>query len=171
MKKLWKEEHCGFAVTLEVMCTLVMLFAMIIFIVFLMMVMNAQRFMNTIMTSTAVEASRWGGNNTRSYQINTGEPPIQNTAQAHLDAIVPEYNASITVTPERISTPGERVYVTVRYHLPSAWQTIGTFTGGGAGSSPPTNAYNRLENRNGYGQGLTMSVSVCSVTKAGALIP
>jgi hypothetical protein len=165
MRKVLQEEHAGFAVTFEVLCTLVMMFAFFFLILFAMMVMNGQRFMNTVMTSTAAEAARWGGMDTNAYRVNVGGAKLVDNAQSQLNLIVPEFNATITGSPAKIANDGDLVTVRIVYHLPPFWRGIGIVNNPTNGTN--FNMYDSLERG---GIGLSMQVSVTSIMKAGRLL-
>lgn len=169
-KKILNEQHAGFAVTLEVMCTLVMMFMFIFMIIFFMMVMNVQRFMNTVLTTTAAEASRWGGTETRAYQINVGGTNLIDSAQQMLDNVInydsngnpTGFFATISGTPNKISHDGDEVLITINYHLPSPWKTLGIVSS----NSQSTDVYSRMEGTSG----MEMSIRVKCIMKSGGLL-
>jgi len=158
MQDTLQSEHAGFAITLEVLCTLVMMFTMLFLVLFLIMVMNAQRFMNTVLTTTAAEASRWGGVPSRAYELNVGGTPLLTSSQQKLNATVPEYHAVITGYPNSITYNGQPVTVTVTYHIPTLWNFGKVHIG------------NAVANVDNTVRNLSMTVRVASNMGAGGLI-
>jgi hypothetical protein len=163
LKSLLQEEHGGFAITFEVLCTITMMFMFFFLILFVMMVMNGQRYMNTVLTSSAAEAARWGGVDTRPYSVNVGGTKLIDNAQNQLNQVVPEFNAVISGTPAKISTDGELITLRVVYHLPPFWAGIGVVNG-------PDSSFDFYQSLERSGTGLSMEVSVRSIMKAGRLL-
>lgn len=161
MKKLLQEEHSGFAITFEVLITVTMIFTFFFLILFVLMVMNGQRFMNTVLTSTAAEASRWGGVKTAAYASNVGGADIITSAQSQLNSIIPEFFPQIKGTPNKILNDGDNITITISYKIPSAFSSFGTVARSTGGSY---NMYSDLSSRQ------TMSIKVKSIMKAGRLL-
>lgn len=166
-----QEEHGGFAITFEVICTMAMLTTMIFLTLFLLMTMNAQRYMHTVLTTTASEASRWGGNNTRAYQLNVdSSKTIQQNAQENLQRVVSQFNPVIRVTPEKISVDGEEITVELRYSIWEAFKSFGTV------QSPTLSGWGSYDLGSASGVGGTlggemrMSINVSSIMKVGTLL-
>lgn len=166
MKKLQKvktflnEEHDGFAFQFEVLATLFMMTVFIVMTLYMLRVMNVQRYMNTVLTSTAATASRWGGVNTNAYLKNVSSTPLLTTSQHQLDIVAADYGAVITGSPSRITYDSQQITVTIYYHLPPVFSTssrVQTIQG--------TN-YNM---RNGLNN-LHMTVNVNSVMSSGRLL-
>lgn len=93
------EKHSGFAITIEVIVTLAMCCIFLTCTLYILKVMNVQRYMNTVMTSTATQASRWGGVNTKTYRNNVSSTSLINQAQSQLDLIASNFNPKITGSP------------------------------------------------------------------------
>lgn len=154
MKNLFNEEREGFAITLEVLVTLVVITMFLTMNLYILRVMNVQRYMNTILTSTAAEASRWGGTNSNAYRKNVSSTPLLEIANAQLNAVAPGYNCHISGSPETITSNGEKITITITYQLPSVFQTM-SMVGG-------TNMY--LTGTR------TMSIAVNSIMSPGSLL-
>lgn len=175
--ELLNQEHGGFAITFEVICTLTMMTTMIFLVIFLMMTMNAQRFMHTVLTTTAAEASRWGGYNTYAYHLNvngrtdySGENLVQ-TANKMLISVVPQFNPVLTCDTPKISHNGQKITVEIRYSIWDAFKSIGTV------NSPSLNSgWRTLDLGTASGSGgslggeMHMKIGVYSTMKAGSLL-
>lgn len=159
IKKELAAEHGGFAITFEVLCTFSMMFMMLFFILFVMMVMNGQRYMNTVLTTTAAEAARWGGVNSRAYIVNISNESLLTSAQNQLNAVVPEFNARIGGVPNYITYDGQKITLWIQYSLPPFWASIGTVSG----TNGNYNMYNDVRN-------LSMTIQVNSIMVKGDLL-
>lgn len=126
--KVLNDEHNGFAVTLEVLATLFMFTMFMCTTFYILRVMNVQRYMNTILTSTAAEASRWGGTNTNAYRLNVDTTPALVKAQQELNYLCLDYGATITGGPSTINAIGDPITIQISYHLPPVFQTFGKVT-------------------------------------------
>lgn len=124
LKDELQKEHAGFAVTFEVMITLVSLCVMLNFTLYILRVMDVQRYMNTVMTSTASQASRWGGVNTKPYASNVSSTTLLATAQSQLDYVAVGFNAKITGSPDKITNIGDSITIIINYTLPSVFSTM-----------------------------------------------
>ena len=156
---LINEEHAGFAITLEVMATLFMLFAFISFTLYFLRVMNVQRFMNTVLTSTAEQASRWGGVDSNAYRENVADNSLLNIATHELKEVAPDFNPSINGTPDKISNDGDKITITISYGLPEAFKNLSKVTS----LEDQYDMYNVT-------QSMHMQVSVNSIMEAGVLL-
>lgn len=155
------DEHGGFAVTLEVLATLVMLFTFLVMILYFLRVMDVQRYMNTVMTSTAAQASRWGGVNSKAYRENISTKPLLITAQEQLDSVASDFGATISGTPlDKISYDGERITIKISYHLPEVFSTMSKVNGVSGNSY---DSFSKTKN-------MSMKVSVSSIMEAGGLL-
>lgn len=157
--KCMNEEHGGFAVTLEVLCTLVMLCVFLNSTLYILRVMDVQRYMNTVMTSTAAQAARWGGANSKAYKDNVSSQSLMSTAQDQLNYVASDFNPVITGNPAKITYNSQPITITIRYGLPSLFSTMSKVNG--VGSS--YDMYNKTRN-------MSMKVSVNSVMEAGKLL-
>lgn len=124
MIKFLKQKHKGYAITFEVICTLLMFITFITMTLYVLRVMNVQRFMNTVMTAAAAQASRWGGNYTRAYEMNVGKDPIQAIAQNQLNTIARDFEPEIKISPEKITLDDDTITVVISYRLPPIFGTM-----------------------------------------------
>ena len=157
----------GFVITVEVMATLVVLTMFLSTSLYVMKVCQVQSYFNTVMTSTAAEASRWGGTNTRPFRENVSTTPILVQAQSELNRNAANYNARITGNPARIMSNSDRITIRIDYSLPSPFSASG-----GPGSS-----YNRVQSVDGSStdmystlRNMHMQVSVYSIMQPGRLL-
>lgn len=153
-------EHAGFAVTLEVLVTLVMMFTFLIMTLYFLRVMDVQRYMNTVMTSTAAQASRWGGVNSNAYRVNVSTTPLITTAQQQLQYVASDFNPVITGSPNKITYNGQKITIKIKYSLPSVFSTASKVYSPSSGSY---DMYTKTRN-------MSMSVSVNSIMEAGKLL-
>ena len=154
-----KEEHNGFAITLEVIATLAMMTVFLVTTLYILRVMNVQRYMNTVLTSTAAQASRWGGVNSKAFRDNISSTPLLVTAQEQLNYVAPDFNAKISGNPSKISYNGETITIRISYGLPPVFDTMSKV-------NVPTGSYN-LYNQT---RNMKMSVTVHSIMEAGKLL-
>ena len=163
MLKELNKEHSGFAITLEVLATLFMFTVFMSIILYTIRTMNVQRYMNTILTSTASSVSRWGGYNTQAYKnnVNSTENLLQ-TAQKQLEVVAPLADWGSIITCDTPSITGNNQYITVKisYHLPPVFQDMSKVT---ALSGDQYDMYNKTNN-------LSMSISIKSIMKYGNLL-
>lgn len=164
MKKLLKEEHNGFAISLEVMLTLCIIFTFLSMFLYIDRIMNLQRYMNTCMTSAAIQASRYGGNNTKAFHENViAGQTISEYYNNKLDQIAKDYGYSyngaqasfnLTITPDRIRYDSQEINVVLNYYIPSSFSS-----------------YSKVFNADMYdGNTKQITVRVCSIMKAGELL-
>lgn len=158
-KKALNEEHAGFAVTLEVLATLSMICVFVNFILYFLRVMDTQRYMNTVMTSTAAQASRWGGTNTKAYSENISSTPLITTSQQQLNYVAADFNAVITGSPAKITYDSQPITISIRYSLPSVFSTMSKVNGVGG-------SYDMYRDT----RDMRMSVTVNSIMEAGNLL-
>jgi hypothetical protein len=121
IRRKTRDKHGGFVITFEVIMTLVMVTTILTATLYLVKVMSAQRYMNTVLTSTTELVARWGGTDTRPYAENVSSTPIMTTAQEQLNDIAPDYSPVITCTPSKITTYSQNVSCTITYRIPTAW--------------------------------------------------
>lgn len=157
MIKFLKQKHKGYAITFEVICTLLMFITFITMTLYVLRVMNIQRFMNTVMTSAAAQASRWGGNYTKAYAINVGKDPIQAIAQEQLDRIAGDFRPEIVIFPDKISSNNDPIFVEISYELPPIFGTMSKINLPGA-------SYDM------YTKDMKMSIFVRSIMEPGSLL-
>ncbi len=155
LKELVNDEHSGFAVTLEVICTLVIITMFVIMTTYILGVMNVQRYMNTAMTSAAAEASRWGGNYTEAYKKNSSHTAsISLCTYNQLKNLPFVRDVSVSITPTKITYDSQPITVTISYRYANAFASVGMVGN--------TNMFD--------GNKKTISVTVYSVMKSGDLL-
>lgn len=159
LKETLQEEHDGFVITVEVLCTLVMIYLFLFVMLYSLRVMNTQRYMNTVLTSTATAASRWGGVNSRPYRLNVSTTPLLTTAQQQLNYVAGDYNPIITGSPSYVTSYSSPITIQIKYTLPSVFETFGRVT---SNTGSQADMYNRTRN-------LGMSMTVYSVMRGGKL--
>lgn len=159
MKNILNQKHKGFAMTLEVLATLFMLTVLVNLTLYNIRVMNVQRYFNTILTSTAAQASRWGGVNTRAYKVNVLAIDLLSDAKSELVKVAPDYSPNITGTPDKIKSNSEKITITIYYRLPSVFSTNSKVS---SLSGSQVDMYN--------GNTKTMSISVHSIMESGNLL-
>ena len=160
LNNILEEEHAGFAITLEVLATLFMITMFISFTLYFLRVMDVQRFMNTVLTSTAEQASRWGGVNSNAYKNNISNEPLLTTAQTQLNSIASDFNPKISGTPDKINEDGDKITVKITYSLPKIFSTMSKVNSIDGNS---IDTYSTLKN-------LHMQISVNSIMESGALL-
>lgn len=154
------EEHAGFAVTLEVLATLCMLFVFLNATLYILRVMDVQRYMNTVMTSTAAQAARWGGADSKAYKDNVSNVPLITTAQQQLNYVAADFSPVISGNPAKITYDSQPITITIRYSLPSVFSTMSKVNGVNG------NSYDMYAKT----RDMKMQVSVSSVMEAGKLL-
>lgn len=160
-KSILNEEHSGFAITLEVIATLVMLCIFLNLTLYILRVMNVQRYMNTVMTATATQASRWGGINSNAYHNNVSSTPLLVSAQYQLTYVANGFNAVIGGSPDKISNNGDKITIWIDYTLPSVFQTSGMSKVSGVNESHDMYDKTKI---------MRISVTVNSIMEAGKLL-
>lgn len=154
--RLSNEEHDGFAISLEVLVTLVSITTFITFTLFFLQVMNVQRYMNTVLTSTAIQAAKYGGTDTNAYRINvSNSKPLMTSAQEALNLYASPYNPRISGSPTKITNANQNITIVLTYSLPSPFSQFGP--GGDA------TIYNTIKN-------MRMVVTVESVMDPGGAL-
>lgn len=158
--EIMKENHNGFAITLEVLATLAMMCVFINFTLYMIRVMNVQRYMNTVMTSTAAQAARWGGANSKAYKDNVSTVPLMQTAQSQLKYVAEDFNPVISGSPEKIENNGDKITITIKYGLPDVFSTMSNI------NSVSGKNYDMFEKT----KEMKMQIVVNSVMEAGKLL-
>lgn len=157
------KEHAGFAVTFEVMFTLVLITTFLSFTLYFLRVMDVQRFMNTVMTSTAEQASRWGGVNSTAYKKNISNTPLLTTAQNQLNYIARDFNPIITGSPNKIANNDDLITIKITYKLPPIFNTMSKVYGFDSNSASYENLGSQLND-------MSMQISVHSIMESGKLL-
>lgn len=154
-KNVMKESQSGFAITIEVMVSLLTVTLIMLNTTYLLTAMNTQRYMNTVLTSTAAEASRWGGVDTKAYRANVSDTSIISRAQSNMSDIPVGYCPRISGTPKTISDNSEIITITIDYNLPGIFEMSGNKTSYESGCP---------------GAKMQMKVNINSVMEAGKLL-
>lgn len=160
LKTELNKEHYGFAICLEVIVTLAMIFIFLNMNLYVLRVMNVQRYMNTVMTSTAAQAARWGGADSEAYAKNISSTPLLKTAQNQLNMVAMDFSPKISATPDKIKNSGDEITVTIKYHLPPVFSTMSKVY---SSSGDSFNMYNKTRN-------MKMQIKVRSIMEAGKLL-
>ena len=158
--KFKETEHEGFATTLEVIVTLAIMTTFLCLTLYILEVMNVQRYMNTVLTSTAAQAARWGGVNSNAYRNNVSSTPLITSAQNQLNSVASDYGAIITGGPNKITNNNQKITLRISYQLPNAFHSISKVT------SPDGSQYDMWEKT----KNMSMQVSVNSIMEAGKLL-
>ena len=159
IKSTLEQKHSGFAISLEVIATLIMMCVFLNMTLYVLRVMNVQRYMNTVLTATATQASRWGGVDTKAYYSNVSNTPLLASAQEQLTAIAPDFNTAIAGSPDKITENGQGITITILYSLPSVFSTLSKVNGNG-------DSYDMYDST----RDMHISVTVDSIMEAGKLL-
>lgn len=119
MKRSLNRKIKGYAITLEVIFTIAMFATFFNATIYLLNALNVQRYMDTVLTSTVIQAAKWGGTNSNAYLANGMNYSILDNARQQLSDLPRGFSASISATPEKISKEQRNVEVTVKWKLPS----------------------------------------------------
>lgn len=118
MKKVIIRKVKGYVLTFEVIFTLAMMFTLMTITLYFLSALDAQRYMNTILTSTAIQMSKSGGRS-NSYTRLNGIEDIISSSQNELDRSMDgSFNAKIDGTPAAVTSTGEKVYVKLTWEYP-----------------------------------------------------
>lgn len=163
MCKVLKNEHSGFAITLEVLFTLCTLFTFLTMFLYITRVMNLQRYMNTCLTSAAIQAARYGGNNTKAFHENVHSGSVSAYYTDKLNSIAKDYSGTFTgaqanlylqISPEKIEYDTEPIHLTLTYTIPGVFSS-----------------YSKIGHYDMYdGNSKTIRLTVNSIMKAGDLL-
>ena len=129
-----KEKH-GFTATFEIMLLALLVTLFIGYIVYAVTLYNQKRYFSMVATNTCIEASRYGGNNSKAYklEVDTNKSIADNANAALQKATVPGFNATISVSDINYST--DMVNVVLTYNFLSGNQWWDTVTGLGGSRS------------------------------------
>lgn len=155
-----KRKRKSFVATIEVMVTLVLITMMSSLTLYSIRVMDVQRYMNTVLTNSIAEASRWGGFDTLPYQNNVGGGTILGKAQNDLNRFAPDFHPKITGSPNKIGSTTV-VQGRIDYHLPPVYGTISNIVSPSTGEE--FNMYEGVRN-------LHMQSSAHSIMQPGILL-
>jgi len=115
--KFFKRRVKGYAITLEVIFTLMIFSIFVSMTMFTMTALDSQRYMNSILTSTLIQGAKSGGFN-NSYTIINGLGDIQYTAQKEIDKLNKILGSpKIECIPDVVK-PGDKVRCTIKWKYP-----------------------------------------------------
>lgn len=129
------------------------------FTLYMLRVMDVQRYMNTVMTSTAAQAARWGGSDSKAYKDNVSNTSLLVNAQNQLNYVASDFSPIIYGGPAKITYNGQPITISIKYSLPSVFSTMSKVNG----VNKSYDLYSTTRN-------MSMSVSVNSVMEAGKLL-
>lgn len=126
-RQFLNKKRKGYAIAFEVMITLVLITLYIQVTLYSLVMLNAERYMNSVLTSTAIQTAKWGGTHTNAYLVNqvggvSGNmgTTIQDNANALLarEGYDRMFGASILAGPKCIDENNDQITVTLRYKMP-----------------------------------------------------
>ena len=117
MKKFIKRKVRGYVITFEVMCTLALMVMIMNFTLYCLTAFDTQRYMSTVLSTTTIEISKWGGTNNNATVMNqVGD--IIGTAQNELNSLAPKFNPVITGGPNKVTNIGEKIWCELEWTYP-----------------------------------------------------
>jgi len=117
LAKIFNRKVKGYAITFEVIFTIVLLIMMINFILYCLVTLDTQRYMSTVITSTIIESAKWGGTNNTATRIN-GIGDIIETSQKQLELVAAKFHPVITGGPEYITNSTQKVWCELEWTYP-----------------------------------------------------
>lgn len=120
----FKQNHKGFAISIEILLTMVMFTQITAFTFYSIRVMNGQRFLSTILYNSAVQASKWGGNDTKAWHNATGHAETISTFYSNkISSSYQQFNPVLNITPDRITDNNVEITTTLSYSWPSFFKS------------------------------------------------
>lgn len=114
-----RNKRKGYAITLEVLITVLAIVTIINATTYIIATFNTQRYMDTVLTSTITQIAKWGGTNSNAYKANNMDYDVIKNAQDELDRkVAPMFNAKIKGGPEKINRNNTKVYVQMTWRYP-----------------------------------------------------
>lgn len=165
-KKSLKQKHGGFAMTVEVIATMALISVFVSLTLFILQAMNAQRYMNTVVASTATQAARYGGVNTTAYKASTEDTKsLLQDAKTQVDSILPNsvWHFTITGSPDKITNTNSWIEIKATYTLPNPFGSISKVT-------DTDNSQIDLMDSSFLGGTRSITMKVRSLVKAGDLL-
>lgn len=161
----FNKKHGAFAISIEILVTLIMFTQITAFTFYSMRVMNGQRYLQTILYASAVQGSRWGGNNTNAWKNATGkEQSISDWYTNKLQGSYSDFSPVLTITPDKIDS-SMQVSATLSYQWPPFFQSGAKVMGSnGSGISGQTNQASWMGGRK------QIQVKIPSIMKNGTLL-
>lgn len=118
MKKFFNRERKGYAITFEVLITIVLMTMFLNATTWVLTTINTQRFINTTLISTAVSIAKWGGTNSKAYAVNGVSEDLIKTSQTYLNKYAPSFNVKIKGEPKVITPSNNEVSCSVEWTYP-----------------------------------------------------
>ena len=119
-----ESDRKSFAISFELMLSMLLLVWVCSVTIYFAQVFQTQRYFADVTASTCTMAARYGGNDSRVYQLQVGGGTIQDNAQKQLDYLNNaggnKFNAKIRVTPQKPDSSG-KVKVVLTYKL-NTWE-------------------------------------------------
>ena len=116
MKRIIKRKVKGFVLTFELIMTLAMMSVFMTITLFYLSAFDAQRYMNTVLTSTIIQMSNCGGYSNRYTRLN-GINNVLDAANNELSRLQ-GYNARISGSPDSISVSNQKVQAKLEWRYP-----------------------------------------------------
>lgn len=114
-----KRKRKGYMITLEVAVTILTLSLFIQATTYILLTLNTQRYVDTVLTTTAIQTSKWGGTNSNAYFANGMDYDVVANAQRELDRnLDPKFKAKITASPSKVTTSNNKVVCTISWTYP-----------------------------------------------------
>ena len=117
MAKIFNRKVKGYAITFEVIFTIVLLIMMIDLILYCLVTLDTQRYMSTVITSTIIESAKWGGTNNAATQVNRIGDIIE-TSQKQLELVAAKFKPAIAGGPDYITNPTQKVWCELEWTYP-----------------------------------------------------
>ena len=119
IKKLLKRKIGGYAITFEVIMTLWTMSIIMTGTAYILSTLNTQRYMDTILTSTVIEISKWGGTNSNAYKANNFQYNLIANAQDELNRTAGNLSPIITGGPDVVTVGQPDATCTLSWTYPS----------------------------------------------------
>ncbi len=95
---LINKERCGFAISFEIILTMLMVTFVVSATTYFSQVFELERYFADVASSTCAMASRYGGNNSNAYRIQVAQGSIADNANAQL-AYINSHNKFVALKP------------------------------------------------------------------------
>lgn len=110
----------GFAMTIEVIFTLMTIALMVNASIYMMSMFNSHRYMHTVATATATQIAKWGGTESNAYKANNMNYNVIENAQNELNRTASILNPTITGSPKVIKG-NDKVEVKLTWRYPQIY--------------------------------------------------
>lgn len=156
-----KQNHKGFAISIEILLTMVMFTQITAFTFYSIRVMNGQRFLSTILYNSAVQASKWGGNDTKAWHSATGYAQTISTFYSNkISSSYKQFNPTLTITPDKITDNNVEITTTLSYSWPSFFKSGAIVNSGNV----------KVDNSTWMNKRVTQTVKINSIMNPGKLL-